>query len=59
MIVSDPNHELRKLHPNEIDAIYWQYRNNGMFYIGQLGGPPISIDEWRVREKTKLAEPAK
>jgi hypothetical protein len=45
------------LHPNEINAIYWQMRNNGQFYIGQLGRSPISIEEWRDLAIRKL-EPA-
>lgn len=38
------------LSPNEIDALYFQRRNNGEFYIGQLGGPPLHIDDWKQRE---------
>ena len=35
---------------NEIDAMYYQFRNRGQFYLGQLGSHPISIETWRDRE---------
>ena len=43
-------HESRVMHPNEINAAYMQYRNWGYYYIVQLSGPLITIDEWRERE---------
>lgn len=45
---------LPKLQRSEIDVMYLQMRNNGQFYIGQLGSPPISINEWREREYARL-----
>ena len=44
------------LHPNEIDAMYWQMYNNGQFYIGQFGSHPITINEWRRRELEKAGD---
>lgn len=44
-----------KLHPNMIDAIYLQYRNNGVFYLPRLLGPPQHIDEWRDEQLRKTA----
>ena len=41
-------------HEGEIMAAYWQMRNNGQFYIPQLGADIISIDEWKDREMKKL-----
>lgn len=41
-------------HENEIQAMYMQMRNWGQFYIPQLGGPIISIDEWRERELARI-----
>ena len=38
------------LHPNAIDAMYWDMANKGQFYWPQLGGPPLTIHEWRERE---------
>lgn len=38
------------LHPNEINAMYWQMRNNGQYYIPQLGGHPVHIDDWKAQE---------
>jgi hypothetical protein len=42
--------EPKPMHPNEIEAIFLQMRNNGEYYIGQLGGPPLSIYDWKKRE---------
>lgn len=41
------------MHPNKIDAIFIQMRNDGQFYIPLLGGPPLSIHDWRSRELEK------
>lgn len=49
-IPTDPFPSPRTMHPNEIGAMYWQMRNSGQLYMGQLGGPPISIEDWRKRE---------
>lgn len=38
------------LPPNLIDAMWTQFRNDGMYYLDQLGGPPLHVDEWRRRE---------
>lgn len=38
------------LHPGQIEAMYINMRNNNEWYIGQLGGVPLSIGEWRARE---------
>lgn len=43
-----------RLSENEIEGIYLSMRNQGEFYIGQLGGDPVNIDEWRERELKKL-----
>lgn len=38
------------MHPNAVHALYMDHLNRGALYLGQLGGHPISIDEWRDRE---------
>lgn len=34
-------------HPNAIEAMYADMRNKGQLYVGQLGGNPITIEDWR------------
>lgn len=43
-------HKPPVFHPNEVNAMYMQMRNNGQNYVGQLASHPISIEEWRDRE---------
>jgi hypothetical protein len=38
------------MHPNAILAAWVEMRNRGQYYIGQLGGPPLHIDDWKKRE---------
>lgn len=44
------------IHPNQIHAMYMEYHNRGQFYIGQIGGPPIGLDEWKARELKRWEE---
>ena len=41
------------LSPREIDACVAQLRVWGEFYLGQLGGPPITVLEWSRRERER------
>jgi hypothetical protein len=38
------------MHPNRIDAAYADMRNKGQFYVPQLAGPPLTIQQWRDNE---------
>lgn len=42
--------------PYEIEVMYWDMWNRGMFHLPQIGGPTISLDEWRERELKRWAE---
>jgi hypothetical protein len=55
IIIPPPPH----LCESEIHAMYWQMRNNGEFYIPQLGSHPISIIEWRDKEIGKISKEEK
>lgn len=43
-------------HPNEIEAMFVQMRNDGQFYIPQIGQPPLSIHDWKRRELQRWEE---
>lgn len=40
---------------NEIQAMYMQMLNNGQNAVFELGGPPLSISQWRDRELKRIA----
>lgn len=44
------------LHPNEINARYMDMRSKGEFYISQIGGPPLSIEDWKECELKRWQE---
>lgn len=54
-IVAEVVKALAPMHPNAIDAFVKGEIDNGRFWISQLSGPPIRIEDWAERQKAVWA----